>query len=110
MVLEMFIDFIKAHYELIGAVLLVLLSLFLQLMKKKPIINKMAEIKARILEVLPGLIDSVEVEGQGSSKKILVLKSIQLLLAKEFKVYDFTLFEDFVSDAIENILICPQKK
>lgn len=106
----MLFEFIKNHYELIGAVLLVVISLILQLLKKKPVINKMVEIKQRILEVLPYFIDAVEVKGEGSSKKILVLKEIQLLLAKEFKVFDFTIFEDFVSDAIENILNCPQKK
>lgn len=106
----MLFDFIKDHYELIVSIVLVLVSLILQLLKKKPIINKMAEIKARILEVLPLIIDSVEVTGQGSTKKVLVLKEIQLLIAKEFKVFDFDLFADFVSDAIENILACPQKK
>lgn len=106
----MLFEFIKNHYQLILSILLVLLSLVLQLLKKKPVLNKLAEIKQRILEVLPFIIDSVEVKGEGSSKKILVLKEIQLLLAKEFKVYDFTVFEDFVSQAIENILMCPQKK
>ena len=33
----MLIEFIKSHYELIGSILLVLLSLILTLVKKKPV-------------------------------------------------------------------------
>jgi len=106
----MLFDFIKNHYELIISCVLVLLSLILQLLKKKPVINELAEIKNRILEVLPLLIQKVEVPGDGSTKKVLVLKQIQLLVAKEFKFYDFNVLLDFVSNAIEEILSCPQKK
>lgn len=106
----MLFSFIKNHYELIISCVLVLLSLILQLLKKKPVLNKLAEIKARILEVLPLLIQKVEVPGDGSTKKVLVLKEIQLLVAKEFKFFDFNVLLDFVSQAIEEILSCPQKK
>lgn len=106
----MFFEFIKNHYELIGSILLILISIILTLVKKKPVINKIDEVKAYILEVLPGIIKEVECPGHGIDKKLLVLNSVKLLIATKFNFYDFESIKLFVSEAIENILSTPTKK
>lgn len=104
------LEFIKNHYELIGSCLLLLISVLINIFKKKPIYNKLDEIKTYILELLPSIIDSVEVAGNGSKKKNLVLKEVQLAIAKRFGFTAFEEIEGFVSEAIEAILATPQKK
>lgn len=106
----MFIDFIKTHFDLIINCLLALIILVLTLIKKKPVFNQIDQIKSYILEKLPGLINKFEQPGNGDKKKALVLNVIKLLLAQEFNFYDFSSIENFVSDAIEDILSTPIKK
>lgn len=106
----MFFEFIKNHYELIAAVVLVLVSIILTIIKKKPVLNKIDEVKAYILEALPGIIKEVECPGHGIDKKLLVLNSIKLLIATKYNFYDFESLKMFVSEAIENILSTPTKK
>lgn len=106
----MFIDFLKAHYELIVSCLCLLISVFLTLIKKKPSYNKLDEIKSYILSVLPLLISNVECPGNGETKKALVIKEVQLLLAKNFGFTSYDYISVFVSNAIEDILRTPTKK
>lgn len=109
----MFSDILKFlinHYELILSIILVLTSFILALVKKKPVLNKIDEIYVYILEKLPELISAVEVPKQGETKKQTVLDLIKVLVAKEFNFYDWDHIKEFVSDAIEYILLTPQKK
>lgn len=106
----MFFDFIKNHYEMILSILLVFVSFIFAIIKKKPVFNLIDEIKVKILEFLPKLIAAVEVPGNGSTKKNLVLKEVQIFLAKEYGFYDFDKVEGFISKAIEDILSTPTKK
>lgn len=106
----MLIDFIKNHYELIGSIILVLMSFILTLVKKKPSFNLIDAIKEYILEMLPLWIISVEVPGQGIEKKELVLKLIQSTIAKRFNFYDFASIKEWCSDQLEIILSTPSKK
>lgn len=106
----MFIEFIKNHYELIGSIILVLISFILTLVKKKPSFNLIDSIKSYVLEILPKLINQVEVPGKGSTKKNLVLKLIAVELAKKFNFYDFASLEAWISEQLENILSTPSKK
>lgn len=106
----MFIDFLKTHYELIISCLFLLISFILALFRKKSKFNLMDEIKSFILSVLPEIINSVETDGNGETKLLLVLKEIQLLLVKKYNFYDFDSIQNFVIESIENILSTPKKK
>lgn len=106
----MLFDFIKNHYELIGSIILVLISFILTLVKKKPSFNLMDSIKNYILEMLPIWIISVECTGKGSLKKDLVLNLIKEAIAKKFSFYNFSSIEEWCSNQVENILSTPSKK
>lgn len=106
----MFIDFIKNHYELIGSIVLVLISFILTLVKKKPSFNLIDSIKTYISENLPIWIISVECPGKGAIKKDLVLKLIKETVAKKFGFYNFSSIEEWCSLQLENILSTPSKK
>lgn len=106
----MFCDFILDNYSWIISIILAIATLIIHLLKKKPVFNKIDEVKDFILEALPFIINAVEVPGQGSNKKDLVLKEIRLLIAKRFNFFDWESIEEFVSAAIENILSTPKKK
>lgn len=106
----MFIDFIKNHYELIGSIILVLISFILTIVKKRPSINLIDTIKNYILETLPDLIKQVEVPGRGSTKKNLVLKLVAGNIARKFGFYDFASIEAWTIEQLENILSTPSKK
>lgn len=106
----MLFDFIKDNYVLILNILLALIILVLNLVKKRPVLNKDLEIYNYILRTLPSLINSCEKPGNGPLKKEFVMNEVKLLIAKEFNFYDWEFIQSFVSAAIEDILSTPEKK
>ena len=56
MTFELFLDFLKQHYDLILGCCSFIISVVILIVKKRPIFNNMDAIKEDILEVLPSLI------------------------------------------------------
>lgn len=104
------INFCVAHYELIISAVLCLISVVIQLLKKRSTTNTIDTIKKDVLLVLPSLINSVEIDGHGTSKKQAVLDALEKLIKKRYKLDDVNFLHDFISDALEDILSTPTKK
>ena len=108
--LDVILEFLKEHYDLILGCLSFIISVVILIVKKRPVFNNMDAIKEDILEVLPSLIVQVENPGFGSGKKANVMELVKVYLEKKYHFYEFDTIKDFVGKAIENILETPQKK
>lgn len=105
-----FIEFLKTYYREIIEISVLLLSVIICLIRKRPCINKMDEIKEDVLEILPILIRGVESPGNGSSKKSLVIESVKSFVKKKFKIECPEQVITLVDSQIESVLSTPQKK
>lgn len=105
------IEFIKNYWLLLVVfmVFLIILLIISLITKKKPVINLMDSILKDVLELLPMLINKVEVPGNGSTKKNLVLVAVHEYLVKKYGYLDFSQLEKQVSNYIEDILSTPKK-
>ena len=63
------VEFLTQYWRVIVDCAALILSVVICLIRKRPCINEIDAIKEYILEMLPLLIDSVEVKGQGPEKK-----------------------------------------
>lgn len=106
------IDFIKAHYELVGSCVLLVLSLLLTLLKKKPV-KVIDSVMTAICRVLPGLLTEAEKlfgQGRGEDKLNWVLAQVCLYINETCPEVNFGLYREPVKVLIEDILSTPQKK
>lgn len=105
------IEILKEYKEVIVTLVTFLILAVVGLIKKKTKLgNYLDTILKDVYEVLPSLIDKVEVPGQGSTKKNMVLVLVQQYLFKKYKFLDFEKIEQQVSNQIEEVLKTPQKK
>lgn len=105
------IDFIVKYWREIASLVVLLISVLIQLVKKKPVLNKLDEIKEDVLEILPILINKVEEPGNGQRKKNAVLQLVKQYMKKRWCLKDCPEWlELWVDDSIENILSTPTKK
>lgn len=104
------LHFIVEYWRELLTALVCLLTVLINLLKKRPTLNKIAEIKEDVLEFLPKLILKVEVDGNGQRKKNAVIELIKKYVQKKYK---FDLTPDliaFVDENLESVLATPQKK
>lgn len=104
------IHWLIKNWEMVLSILLFLLSFILCLVKKKPVLNKVAIYLNELFQRIPIYIDMVEKEGHGSEKKALVLALCREFLSSQFGFNDFDAVECLLSGYIEDVLNTPQKK
>ena len=109
--MEKVIEFLTLYYREIIDISVLIISVVICLIRKRPCINEIDSIKKDVLDYLPTLICLVEKPGDGAQKKSTVM---DLLFAYIYKKYHIDEFDDtfikFVEDAIESILSTPTKK
>lgn len=103
-------NFLLEHWELVLSSVFLLVSFVLGLIKKKPVLNKVAIYLNELFQRIPIYIEMVEKDGHGSEKKRLVLELCKEFLISQFGYYDFDVLEKTISDHIEDVLNTPQKK
>ena len=104
------IEFLKTYYREIIEISVLLLSVIICLIRKRPCINKMDEIKEDVLQVLPIFIKGIEKPGNGESKKNQVIELCKNFVKKKFKIDCPQDVMDLVENQIEVILSTPTKK
>lgn len=104
------IDFIVKYWDIIVSLVMVIASLVLALIKKKPVLNEMDNILLKVLDKLPEWINSAETLKGADVKKSLVLESVKKYVSNEFSVILPQSYIDFIGSKIEDILSTPQKK
>lgn len=103
-------NFLLEHWELVLSSIFLLVSFVLGLIKKKPVLNKVAIYLNELFQRIPIYIEMVEKDGHGAEKKRLVLQLCKEFLITQFGYYDFDVIEKVISDHIEDVLNTPQKK
>lgn len=104
------IDFIVKYWDIIVSLVMVIASVVLALIKKKPVLNEMDNILLKVLDKLPEWINSAETLKGADVKKSLVLESVKKYVSNEFSVILPQSYIDFIGSKIEDILSTPQKK
>lgn len=110
------LNFIKENIILILAVISILFEMLILISKKKPktLDDFLDLLHQCVSDKLPEFINSVEIPGNGSDKKIkVVLKAKDFIckkLGRNFSQKEDEIFYEYVSKAIESILTTPQKK
>lgn len=104
----MFFEFIKNHYELIGACLLLVASVLINLFKKRPVNSLMQVIYDYAIKAIKIVEDSNVV---GSSEKLaLALKLVHTFLEETYPGIKLSSYDSLIIKTIEEILETPQKK
>ena len=107
---EIILEFLTQHYREIIDISVLIISVVICLIRKRPSFNQIDTIKKDALDTLPLFISSVEIPGNGEKKKQAV---IDLLSAYLRKKYHFDITDEMINyfgSAIESILSTPQKK
>ena len=102
--------FLKIYYKEIVEISVLIISVVICLIRKRPVVNEMDSIKKDILELLPVLIDDVEKNGHGEEKKNAVVAIAQKYVESHYKIKITPDLIAFISSSIESILLTPQKK
>lgn len=107
---DVIIEFCKTYWREILSCLTVLITVVIQLLKKRPSYNLLDAIKEDILGILPELICAVEIDGNGQRKKNAVIDAVKSFVEKKYGISLPDKLLIYVSNAIEDILSTPQKK
>lgn len=107
--MDQIIEFLKTYYREIIDISVLLISVVLCLVRKRPCVNKMDAIKQDALEWLPLFINLAEKDGHGAEKKSTVLSMTINFLEKKYGC-ELSVLTSFLSEAIESILSTPKKK
>lgn len=108
-------DFVNSDlFKLIVLGVFCLVNLLLTLTKKKPSSDLIGSIYSSVVQVLPGLIASVEVPGNGQEKKLKVLESglalMEKSLGRSLTADEKIVYATKLSTQVEAILSTPTKK
>ena len=112
--MQSIINWLLDHWELVVSVGLFVLSFILQLLKKKPV-----EVVSTILETIYKLVPKKVITfekmygaGHGSDKKQSVINSVMAEIERCYSLTDSqrSIYQYYISDAIEKVLEAPQKK
>lgn len=104
------LDFIVKYWDILASAILVIASIIIMAIKKKPVINEMDNILLKVLEKLPEWISSAESLKGAEVKKSIVLESVKKYVAEQFSLTLPDQYIAFISAKIEDILSTPQKK
>lgn len=111
--MQSIINWLLDHWELVVSVGLFVLSFILQLLKKKPV-----EVVSTILETIYKLVPKKVItfekmygSGHGSDKKQSVINSVMSEIERCYSLNDAqrSIYQYYISDAIEKVLEAPQK-
>ena len=105
----MVINFLLTYWKEIISLLLVIASVVIAALKKKPVINEMDNIILKVLEKLPEFINSAENFKGADVKKALVLESVKKFVKDQFSVNLPDTYIESIGSMIEAILSTPQK-
>ena len=112
--MNLFMSWLKDNYELIIALVTLIVSVVVAALRKKPSQDLTGTIKADILEFLPFFIEAVECPGNGDIKKQQVITAslvrISKILGRGLSKEEASYWSKFLSSSIEAILTAPQKK
>ena len=103
------LEFLQIYWKDILYLIISLVVVIITLLKRKNVVNVDDSIHAFILDLIPELIAYVEVPGNGSTKKQLVMNYCENAVQKKYGVFSESI-RSFISDAIERIMVCPQRK
>lgn len=103
------LKFLQTYWREILAIISVVASLVIFLVKKKPSINEMSDILLRILEKLPEFIIQAECLEGAEAKKALVLECVKRFVKDQFSIILPDAYMSFIGQCIEAILSTPQK-
>lgn len=107
--MQVFGEWCLNNLSLILSCLLFVLSLIIALLKKRPILNQIDEIKKVVLEVVPQYIKQAEVSGMtGTEKFNYVVLKVTSLISRKFNIGDCDWLTEFLTISIENVLKAPQ--
>lgn len=104
----MFFEFIKNHYELIGSIILVLVSFILALVKKRPVNSLTATLYDLCIKAV-NLCESSNVVGS-DEKLAFALKLVHTFLDEIYPGIKSSQYDSVIIKTIEEILSTPHKK
>ena len=104
----MFFQFIKNHYELIGAIITLIASIIILIIRKKPI-DSLTQV---IYDYAIKAVNLVEASGTvGSSEKLaFALKLVHTFLEETYPGIKVSSYDSLIIKTIEEILSTPHKK
>lgn len=109
-VLNLIIDFITQYWREIVSCLILLISVLINLIKKRSTLNVVDEIKRDILEILPEMTKAVECAGHGQDKLNAVVLEVSKYIKKKYNLKEVEVFTPYIIASIESILSAPTKK
>lgn len=108
---ETILNFVLTYWRQIFDICCVVVSVIILIIKKRPVINVLDEIKKDILTFLPDVINSVEAPGNGEEKLAAVIEIVHGYLIKKYgSLVNWNSLDDFIIDSVESILSTPTKK
>lgn len=110
-----FFSYLGEHPELVASVVLFVISLLTIILKKKPTtVDDFLVCVSETVNLVPTLVKSVEIPGNGVKKKTEVMVKAQEIakrfLKRDLSASEIDILNKRVSDAIERVLEAPQKK
>ena len=104
----MFFEFIKNHYELIGAVITLIASIIILVIRKKPV-DSLTQV---IYDYCIKAVNLVESSGTvGSNEKLaFALRLVHTFLEETYPVLKSSSYDSLIIKTIEDILSTPHKK
>lgn len=110
--MEQVIQCLQNYWKEITYLVVGLIVVIISLVRRKNVINQEDQIKAKIISILPMLINGVETPGNGVLKKKTVIGLVKQFLHKTYGFTEIALdsFDAFISNAIEMFLVTPQRK
>lgn len=105
----MILDFIVKYWDLIASLILVIASIIIMAIRKKPVINEMDTILLKVLEKLPDWIQQAESLKGAEVKKSLVIESCKKYVLNQFSLNLSDEYVALIGSYIEAYLSTPQK-
>lgn len=112
---DIILDFLKNYYREIITMISAIVCLILFIVRKKPSMNIIDEVKVLVSEHLPEFILAAENTKMSGPDKLDLVVNLSLFfigksLKRSLKEDEASYFKTFVIDEVEKILATPQKK
>lgn len=103
------VNFLLDNWRMIVEIIILVVSLVVWLIKKKPNINEIDNILLKVFEKLPEWINSAETLKGAEVKKTLVMESVKKFIKEQFSVILPDSYINMIGCYVESILSTPQK-
>lgn len=107
--MKQFFEFCLQHWDFISSIILVIASVVIMAIKKKPVLNAMDNILIEVFSRLPEWINSAEALKGAEVKKALVLESAKKFVKDQFSMDLPESYISLIGEKVEAILSTPQK-